>query len=859
MITKRRRESSRALHHLYLTVADDAGALLVRSGLVSASALDDARAKVASQGGTIGEQLVALGAVADDALTDFYRSRLLVPQVNPNTLARLSAKVVSTIPGDMAIELRAVPVSLDQDNNLTVAMSDPSDRHAVDEISFFTGTYVVRAVATQMQIAWCLAHYYGHVTSLGQRLIQPSAAAAAAVRPQAAPEPAPRAKGLTAKVEAARHRAIAPVTAPVDVQRPGALDDEPAAVATAPGPAPEAPAPDPVADGVPQSPRARSASGEIRVPVRRAASIRPPLPEPDDDESGPVITVEAMEPDEDSTGPRMLPARRKVKTDPPELAARAGEVSSAGRPDRAVDDDQPRIIIEDDLAPPPQPAVTGELRAAASVPVAIDGAEPSVTIEVDDASVGVVIHDYPALESEPVLLERRRRTPSDPGRIVTHRAPSSDDGEDTTDDEVVVLEARKPPSPVVVAAVPQARPRTRSEKRTQVGFVPPVVVPRRHRDTEATAPRAHRDTEASGAPSFDDAPARAGLETDPTRVDQRAAPAAIDEADDPVAAPPSAVPVATDEVGEDTSPHIPLVRKVVIGRAAAQRAAAAAAAAAEDAVATLPRLPRLQPHEAVPQQIVDEPTRADRRVDYDPVDDGWGPPGTTIPPPLLGALPGSDDDRDGDDSEDDEVIPLSNVDAAPLIVAPPSPPEPARGSPAIQDTSGPSLVRALEVATSRSIELIHALERAQDRDGVVSLMISHLGETHRRAGFFSIRNAAAGTGRAAELAVFAIQPVAPSLPSSTLRLDRPSTLQDVVGTRLPYRGPMHDDASRTFLASVLGACPPEILLVPVTVRERVVGVLFGEHRMRHTFDDQLALAARAAGMALERILKAKRG
>jgi hypothetical protein len=97
------------------------------------------------------------------------------------------------------------------------------------------------------------------------------------------------------------------------------------------------------------------------------------------------------------------------------------------------------------------------------------------------------------------------------------------------------------------------------------------------------------------------------------------------------------------------------------------------------------------------------------------------------------------------------------------------------------------------------------------------------------------------------------------MPFGTLRLDRPSTLQDVVGTRLPYRGPMHDDASRSFLISILGACPPEILLVPVAVRERVVGVLFGEHRHHHTFDDQLALAARAAGMALERILKARRG
>jgi hypothetical protein len=57
---------------------------------------------------------------------------------------------------------------------------------------------------------------------------------------------------------------------------------------------------------------------------------------------------------------------------------------------------------------------------------------------------------------------------------------------------------------------------------------------------------------------------------------------------------------------------------------------------------------------------------------------------------------------------------------------------------------------------------------------------------------------------------------------------------------------------------VLGACPPEILLVPIAVRERVVGVLFGDHRTIHTFDDQLALAARAAGIAFERALKAKR-
>ena len=128
-------------------VADDAGALLVRAGLISSHHLSAARALQAADGGTIGEHLVSVGAVSDEALTEFYRSRLMVPQVNPNTLARLTNHVVSFLPGDMAVEFRAVPVSLDKDGNLTVAMSDPSDRHAVDEIAFFTGKYVVRAVA----------------------------------------------------------------------------------------------------------------------------------------------------------------------------------------------------------------------------------------------------------------------------------------------------------------------------------------------------------------------------------------------------------------------------------------------------------------------------------------------------------------------------------------------------------------------------------------------------------------------------------------------------------------------------------------------------------------------------------------
>lgn len=821
-------------------VADDAGALLVRSGLVSASALDDARSRVEQQGGTVGEHLVANRSVDDDALTEFYRQRLLVPQVNPNTLARLPTRVVAAIPADMAVELRAIPVSLDNENNLTVAMSDPSDRHAVDEISFFTGAYVVRAVATQMQIAWCLAHYYGHVTPLGQKLLQPTNDGISPAQAVAAPAPSgsgqiPRTRGHTAKVDATRHRAIAPITGAFQVARPSSkpLDDPKPGVPMPP--AQEAPPLEGRTNvssaGVVEAPRARTASGEIRIPQRRAPSIKP-APEPIyEEDSSPVIVIEAEPGSEEETGPAKKPApkrRPNVKTDPPELAARAGEVDIATGPVRRVDLEEPRIVIDDDAFTIPPSSPTGEITGqlvADEVRTRLIITEPA-----DEEDSGpVTIHSHVDRPSEPIILDRKR--PSDPPK---NKALIIEDDED--DEDVVVLDAKKPKKP-------------RPEKRTVMG-VGAMAMP-----AKQTA-RIARDTVAEdGVPgAIDDAPTGVvdrAEQGDATRLDTPAAPKTGESTDETLAAPPEPVaaqatqptPVPepepdTEDDDEDDDDDGDADNPDAFGRATAVMSAV--------------ELDAVIPERKSTTELVEQ-TSTRRRHDYDSVDDGWGPPGTTIPPPLLGAIPGADDDGAGE--VDGATIPIANVDSAPLMVAPPSPPEPARGSVGAEGSGGIALVRELEEQTAQVIELIRQLEHAIDRDEVIAAMIAHLAATHLRAGFFSIKTAQIKGG---ELGVFKIVPTPAAIPSATLRLDRPSTLADVVGTRLPYRGPMHDELSRTFMTSVLGACPPEILLVPVTVRERVVGVLFGEHRRRHTFDDQLALAARAAGLALERIVKSRR-
>lgn len=872
-----------------IIVADDAGALLVRSSLVTSAALDRARARVADQGGTLGEQLVADGAIEDDALTSFYKQRLLVPQVNPNTLARLPAKVVAVIPSDMAIELRAIPVSLDSDNNLTVAMSDPSDRHAVDEIAFFTGSYVVRAVATQMQIAWCLAHYYGHVTELGERLLQPEAAAppqagSAAAEPDAATElERPRARGITSEIQAQRHKRIAPGEVFVD----GATTSGGASSAIA--------------------------SGEIRA--RRAPSIKPPLI----DESGPVVVIEdsgsgpieppppptstspasravspraasppardsnpviEMEADEGSpyepvisigegNDSRPVPKRRRpAEPDPPELAARAGEVQLAtGQPIKKIELHEPRIIIADELAremaprTPPrdtevmEPQLDAPASPADALPAEVSGEVrvreqrdrgpteqelSSIFVELGgEDSAPVLIHDPKVDESTPVLLDRRRESDV-PTNVEIAAAP--------------VREIEDPPSEPI--ELPIKRPPTERKKTsTQVG-VGAVSATGRMRVVASAA------TAAAVPSDIEDAPTgvRAVLDSDTTRIDARAVPPLAGDASDEVLAVP---PAPYD--GGDTSPFIappppshdtppPSGQIKLDGVQPAQREPADG----DDDDGHGDEVTRANPTGQMPPLGDAGHLDVDRDGDdgeddtgvkhpaaphpsAEDIDDGWGPPGTTIPPPLLGAIPGVIEPASG-------LIPLPDVDSAPLIVAPPVPPE--RGVRA-QSANEAGLSRALEEATARVLELIHTLDHTTDRDQIIAVMIAHLAESHRRAGFFAMRGGA--------LSLFAITPRIPEMPLAQLRLDRPSTLEDVVGTRLPYRGPMLDDTSRAFLTAILGACPPEILLVPIAVRERVVGVLFGEQRIKHTFDDQLALAARAAGMALERLLKTKRG
>ena len=226
--------------------------------------------------------------------------------------------------------------------------------------------------------------------------------------------------------------------------------------------------------------------------------------------------------------------------------------------------------------------------------------------------------------------------------------------------------------------------------------------------------------------------------------------------------------------------------------------------------------------------------------------EGVPPRGGARPPP---AAPPAARDHRGRRAADAGAAPRRTRPGATLLATPPRPPPTERRTtPATGLAAGPSptLAHDLEEAATRLLALLRALEKAETRDDVIELLVGHLGHSHDRAGFFAVKGG--------ELQPFALRPP-PAGPLPTLLLGRASTFQDVVGTRLPYRGPVLDEATRALLVAAFGDAPAEMLALPVAIRDRVVGIAYADNRRAHAFDEQLAIAARAAGQALERILK----
>ena len=134
------------------------GELLLRESVINLPQLDEARKDIEKHGGRLGNTLAKLGYVSEQQLVSFLSKQYGVPAVALDAIA-VPEEVIKMVPKEVAQRHGIIPIEK-QGTSLIVAVSDPSNIYAMDDIKFLTGYNVEMVVAAESQIYQALEQYY---------------------------------------------------------------------------------------------------------------------------------------------------------------------------------------------------------------------------------------------------------------------------------------------------------------------------------------------------------------------------------------------------------------------------------------------------------------------------------------------------------------------------------------------------------------------------------------------------------------------------------------------------------------------------------------------------------------------------
>jgi len=134
------------------------GELLVRENLISLTQLKDAQQEQRKSGDRLAYTLTKLGMVGEKDLTRFMSRYYGVPAINLDEF-EIDDDVIKLVPRELAHRHQMLPINR-AGSTLIVAMSDPSNLAAVDDIKFSTGYNVEVVVASDEAIRGAIERYY---------------------------------------------------------------------------------------------------------------------------------------------------------------------------------------------------------------------------------------------------------------------------------------------------------------------------------------------------------------------------------------------------------------------------------------------------------------------------------------------------------------------------------------------------------------------------------------------------------------------------------------------------------------------------------------------------------------------------
>lgn len=215
------------------------GRELVARGVVNEEQLKKALAWQLQHGGHLGTCLIELAFVGEMQLGQVLSEILGFPHATPQHFASIPNPVIESVPQPLAERHTIVPIRR-EGKRLRLAMINPRDLVAVDEVAFSSGCQVEPWIAPEVRMVQALERYYGVPRSRRFILLGQAAAMRAAGGPRPAGGPVPSTIPLAG---ASTQTPPAPATAPPAVAAAPATATPPAAATPAPPPAAAAAAP----------------------------------------------------------------------------------------------------------------------------------------------------------------------------------------------------------------------------------------------------------------------------------------------------------------------------------------------------------------------------------------------------------------------------------------------------------------------------------------------------------------------------------------------------------------------------------------------------------------------------------------
>jgi type IV pilus assembly protein PilB len=134
------------------------GQLLVSSNVISEDQLKEALSMQKRAGGRLGTNLVKLGYLSEEKLVTFLSRQYGVPAVNLSEY-KIDPSVLKLVPRDIARKYLIIPVAR-VGATLTIAMTDPSNVFAIDDVKFMTGYSVEVVISSESSIIDAISSLY---------------------------------------------------------------------------------------------------------------------------------------------------------------------------------------------------------------------------------------------------------------------------------------------------------------------------------------------------------------------------------------------------------------------------------------------------------------------------------------------------------------------------------------------------------------------------------------------------------------------------------------------------------------------------------------------------------------------------